>query len=407
MDPKEKDELKGMLEDQAKEIKGTVDAVTQSQTKLDGIVGQLNTDIEKRGKELSEHKESFVKQVELVTTLEEKLDALVEKMTKLPGNNPQARKSLGQMAAESDNAKNYKGGNNVLLAEFDGPLIGKIDSTTASGGTLVEPIHRPGILTEPDQPLTVRDLLTVLPISTNAIEWVQELLWTSNAASQTAEGAEKAESTLTFEKKTSAVETIAHWIRASKQILADAPALRAFIDQRLVYGLKLEEEEQLLTGDGTNGNLDGLIPNATAFDTGLSVSGDTIIDQLRRAILQANLSKYPTTGIVLSPTDWCNIELAKTTDNGYLFSNPTAMTTPRLWGKRVVESLAITDGTFLAGAFGLAATLWDREQVNIRVSEHHADFFIKNMVAILCEERIALTVERPLALVTGTLAATA
>ncbi len=56
MDPKEKDELKGMLEDQAKEIKGTVDAVTQSQTKLDGIVGQLNTDIEKRGKELSEHK---------------------------------------------------------------------------------------------------------------------------------------------------------------------------------------------------------------------------------------------------------------------------------------------------------------------------------------------------------------
>jgi HK97 family phage major capsid protein len=53
------------------------------------------------------------------------------------------------------------------------------------------------------------------------------------------------------------------------------------------------------------------------------------------------------------------------------------------------------------GAFGLGAQLWDREQANIRVSEHHADYFARNMLAILAEERLAITTYRPESFVKG------
>ena len=69
----------------------------------------------------------------------------------------------------------------------------------------------------------------------------------------------------------------------------------------------------------------------------------------------------------------------------------------------MVESFGMDAGDFLAGS-SLAATIYDREDVTVRVAEQHGDFFIKNMVAILCEERIGLTVERPAAMVTGTFA---
>ncbi len=149
------------------------------------------------------------------------------------------------------------------------------------------------------------------------------------------------------------------------------------------------------------------MPQAAAFDeAGLSKSGDTEVDQLRRAILQVAKAKFPATGIVLNPQDWCNLELSKTDDNAYLFANPVNQNEARLWGKRVVESLNMSTGQFLVGSFGLAATLWDREQVSVRIAEQHADFAIKGMVAMICEERLALTVEHPGALVTGTLAVT-
>ena len=61
----------------------------------------------------------------------------------------------------------------------------------------------------------------------------------------------------------SAVITIAHWIPASRQVLDDAPMLQSYINVRMTYGLKLEEEDELLNGDGsqTSGQINQLIQN--------------------------------------------------------------------------------------------------------------------------------------------------
>ena len=74
---------------------------------------------------------------------------------------------------------------------------------------------------------------------------------------------------------------------------------------------------------------------------------------------------------------------------------------PTLWGKPIVATQAMSEGDFLVGAFSQAAQIWDREDANVTISNSNEDDFIKNMVTILCEERVGLTVYRPDALVAG------
>jgi HK97 family phage major capsid protein len=204
-----------------------------------------------------------------------------------------------------------------------------------------------------------------------------------------------------FDKESVSVVTIPHWIPASRQIIADAPQLADYINTRLIYGLKLEEEDQLLNGEG-GGDIDGLLSNAQAFSEDTE-DDDTPIDIIRRAILQAELANYPVSGVVMHPRDWANIELHKDSNNRYIWVQVTSGGQLRLWRVPVVPTQSIAEDTFLIGAFSLGAQIWDRESASIRLSEHHSDYFTKNMVAILCEERLALTIYRPQAFVTGSL----
>jgi HK97 family phage major capsid protein len=158
-----------------------------------------------------------------------------------------------------------------------------------------------------------------------------------------------------------------------------------------------------MTGDGTGINILGLVPQATAFDNSVVASGDQQVDVIRRAILQVRQSYYSATGIVLNPADWAAIELLKDGENRYLFSAATTGAPARLWGLPVVESDALQSGEFLVGAFSTAATIYDRMQASVFLSTENEDDFIKNMVSIMFEERIALAVKRPLAFVHGNL----
>lgn len=409
--PQETRQLLDQLADTAKAAQQTVAEVKRAHTDLDGRIGKLQEEM-KSGLVDATTKAAYQDAVEKVALHEKSLERLNAEVTELAQKaanlhgSTQQRKSLGQLAAESDTCKSYRGGNAELVT-MNAPLFGKaaVTSAAASAGVLIQP-HQAGIIMGPEQPLTVRDLFQAVSISSNAIEWVQEKLFTNNAGPQNGEGTAKPESGITFEKKTSAVETLAHWIPASRQVLSDAPQLQGLIDGRLRFGLKLKEDAALLYGDGTNGNLLGAVPQATVFSsTGMPVvptggPAHTSIDYLRWAFLQVSQAMYPATFAVMSLEDWAKIQMLKTTDGAYIFGTPTDGAAPRVWGKQVVESHGMAAGEFLAGS-GFAATVYDREEVTVRVAEQHADFFVKNMVAILCEERLGFTVERPAALVAG------
>lgn len=308
-------------------------------------------------------------------------------------------KSLGNRVAESDEVKKF-------MSERGGRVRVSVkaitsDVTGAGGaGDLVVPTRVPGIVADPDRILTVRSLLASARTTSNAIEYVQETGF-DNQAAPVAEAAEKPESQIEFQLQTVGVKTIAHWIHVTKQIYDDAAMLAGYIDNRLRFGLKIVEEDQLLAGDGTGQNLLGLIPEAADFNR---ANTGTKLDVIRRSITQVRLAEYRATGVILHPGDWEEIELLKTDEGAYIWANPMGLLNPTVWGLSVVDTVAIDEGQFLTGAFSQAATVWDREDANVQISEHDRDNFIKNMLTVRAEERLALTVFRPEALVHGTFA---
>jgi HK97 family phage major capsid protein len=167
------------------------------------------------------------------------------------------------------------GGRIGVKQRFSAPVntITSLSSGDGGAGDLIVPQRIPGIIEQRFRKLRVRDLLPVGRTSSNSLEFVQESGFT-NSAAPVAEGALKPESSISFDLQTAPVRTIAHYMIASVQILADVPQLQSFIDTRLRIGLAIEEEDQILSGDGTGQNLLGLIPQATDFDTTRKRVGD-------------------------------------------------------------------------------------------------------------------------------------
>lgn len=290
-------------------------------------------------------------------------------------------------------------------ARFSANVKAAVTSDSASGSDLIVPDRVPGIKAPGLQRLTIRDLLSWVRTGSNSVEFVRETGFTNNAGpvSENPSGL-KPESNITFEADSAPVVTIAHWIHASKQVLSDVPMLQGYIDGRLRYGLKLKEEAQLLKGSGVGLNIDGLYTQATSYlNPGVTVQAETRIDRLRLALLQVELAEAWADGIVISPIDWAAIELTKTDDNAYLFANPRGQNLPGLWGRNVVPTQAMSADEFLVGAFGggIAAEGHDREDISLSIATQDDRDFVKNMVKILVEERVALTVYRPEAFVKG------
>ena len=297
------------------------------------------------------------------------------------GTDDEPKKSLGTQFVESEGFKAWQeGGFSKNARGADMKIKATLTSaTTDSAGSVGDAINQtrlPGILPLPQRRLTVRDLISPGQMDGNAIEYVKETGFT-NSAAPVAEAAAKPESDLKFELVTTSAKVIAHWMKASRQVLSDIAQLRSTIDQRLIYGLAYVEEGQLLNGDNTGQNLHGIIPQATAFSAPVTISDLNIVDVLRLAMLQAALAEYPATGHVMHPTDWAGIETLKDTVGRYIIGNPQGSTTPTLWALPVVATQAMTVRKFLTGAFKLGAQVFDRWDARVETGYVNDDFIKK------------------------------
>lgn len=346
--------------------------------------------------------EMLVKQGELQANLKAAEQALAQLQASGNGSNA-PHQSLGQRFVESEDVKAFLG-KTTPRGRVDMPVKAAITSLTTdadgSAGDLVQTTRLPGVLGLAERRMTVRDLISPGTMDGSSLEYVKETGFTNNAA-PTAEGAKKPESSLKYDLITTNAKVIAHFVKASRQILSDASQLASLIDHRLRYGLAYKEELQLLNGDGTGQNLLGIIPQATAYVAPLTVAGATQIDKLRLALLQAELAEYPSTGLVLNPIDWAGIELTKDDTGRYIIGNPQGVIGATLWNRPVVTTQAIAVDKFLAGAFQMGAQVFDRWQARVEVATENEDDFVKNMVTVLAEERLALAVYRPEAFIYG------
>jgi len=384
------------------------------QTEFNASWKSLKSLLDQQADEMRTHGETAQSTADSITAIEQKINQYEQelkgvtdkykdfetKMQRPSFGGGERAKSAGDLLIESDSYKNMGSGEFKASQSLKGFFTKDLDSTDPKGGFLVSPQTVAGVLTPPQEDLRIRDLLNVQRTTSNAIEYIVETGFT-NASAVAPEKSLKPQSDLTFDIESATVKTLAHWIPATRQIIQDAPMLRNYVDGRLTYGLALTEEAQILYGDGVGDNMAGIMTNPNVQNVGGVAAADTRIDHLRRAITRTLLAGYPATGIVLHPSDWEDIELQKGTDGHYIWVSVVNGGETRLWRVPVVQSTGMNEGEFLVGAFGLAGQLWDREQANVRISEHHADYFARNMLAILAEERLALTVYRPEAFVRG------
>lgn len=387
-------------------------------------IESINASLKQVGEQLKAYNDQAQQDIKAHAKLSEetraKVDELLTRQGELSANLQSAEQKLAQIEQGGGNGRGQAqsmGEQFTANEEFQawaqrpGTRFSlDVKNTITSGGTsagdLIVPDRVPGIFASPLRALTIRDLINFGRTTSNSVEFVRENVFTNDAApvSENPVGL-KPESNITFEADSAPVVTIAHWVHASKQVLSDVPMLQSYIDGRLRAGLKLKEEDQLLKGSGVGLNIDGIYTQATAYSqpAGAVVDTETQIDRLRLAMLQVVLSEYAADGIVLHPTDWANVELLKTSDKAYLFANPRFQSTPSLWGLPVVTTTAMTQSDFLVGVFGggLAVQGWDREDISLSIATQDDRDFVKNMVKLLVEERVALTVYRPSAFVKG------
>lgn len=276
--------------------------------------------------------------------------------------------------------------------------------SSTSGGGFVFPDYMAGYKEILQREIQILDLIPRLQTNSDTIEYVREDTFTNNAAfvaeatATTGTTGTKPESELAYSRQTAAVKTLAHWIPVTNRMLDDAPAIAGIINGRLLLGLDLILESQVLTGDGTGEDFTGILNTG-----GINIQGkgsDNELDAIFKARTQIRVNgKGRPSAVVLHPNDWQVIRLsrenaASATLGSYLMGPPSQVGAVTVWGIPVVESEAITENTGVIGDWAMGASIFDREQAAIRVGTIN-DQMIRNMQTILAELRAAFVVWRP------------
>lgn len=285
----------------------------------------------------------------------------------------------------------------------------ELKNTTVGSDATVAPDRRPGLAGGAFRRFLVESAMNALPTASNAVEFTREVTFVNNAA-ETAENSAKPETDITFNLQTAPVRTIAHWTRISRQLAADAPAVAAYINTRMRYGVDLRVENQLINGNGSGANLSGIFNTGNFTPHGYTAASMTSwvanaqrFDLIRRVIGDLQAADYPPNAILLNPVDWAAMEALKDTQGRYLLGNPGSSAPAAIWGIPVIPTNAVTADTFLVAALDMAATIYNRDGVAVALSEEDASNFTTNLVTIRAERRLALAIERPAAIRGGDL----
>lgn len=339
-----------------------------------------------------------VKQRELA----DEILALKQKGIKID-DQPELKEDWGAQFVKTDSYKAFQA-KQSQKASFEV----KNTVTNTVGNTFSD--RKPGVVGGAFRILTLESLLASMPTTSNAVDYVRENVFT-NGAAEAAEGAQKAESSVTTTLVTEPVATVAHWIKISEQLASDNAALAAYIDLRMRYGVNLRVENQIIAGNGTAPNISGFTKsgNFTAHGytaaalTAAGLSATNRFDLIGKIVGDCWAADYPADAIVLNPADWWTLRLTKDSQGRYILGDPGESVAPSLFGVPVVASNAVTADNVLVASLANAATFYNREGIRVDLSNSDSDNFTKNLVTIRAERRCMLAVERPAAVRYGDL----
>lgn len=317
-------------------------------------------------------------------------------------------KSIGEKFTESANYKAFsantrdvRGARHIVSTKSDTPTVSTV-SPAISRNTIAAPYQLAGIWGAPEQQLIVENLIPHIPVSSSAVEYLKHTGFTNNAG-VVAEGAAKAESTFEFDLATANVVTIAHWTKITEQLAADAPAVTAYINAKMMYGLQLKVDNQIISGTGTSTQLGGFLKSGNHTDYSSAVTIPTGANLMDFALLiktKLDTLGYPPKVLLLNPEDWAGLALLKDAQKRYLLGGPAGVTTKSLWGLPVETSASVPSGKYIMADFALGSTIYDRQEVALEI-DREGDDFRKNLLTIRVERRLGLGVEDAAAIAGG------
>lgn len=317
-------------------------------------------------------------------------------------------KSIGEKFTESANYKAFsantrdvRGARHIVSTKSDSPTVSTV-SPAISRNTIAAPYQVQGIWGAPEQQLIVENLIPHIPVSSSAVEYLKHTGFTNNAG-VVAEGDAKAESTFEFDLATANVVTIAHWTKITEQLAADAPAVTAYINAKMMYGLQLKVDNQIISGTGTSTQLGGFLKSGNHTDYSSAVTIPTGANLMDFALLiktKLDTLGYPPKVLLLNPADWAGLALLKDTQKRYLLGGPAGVTTKSLWGLPVETSASVPSGKYVMADFALGSTIYDRQEVALEI-DREGDDFRKNLLTIRVERRLGLGVEDAAAIAGG------
>lgn len=383
----------------SEELKKILSALDSVERQLETQAKKADEEAKANGKTSEDTKHAIEEIGKTQRSLADRLVQLEQKGV-LPGGGERADESWGGQLVKSDKLTAFQQGQT-------GKCRVEVKNTITGSDTTVAPDRRPGIVPGAQNILTLEAFLLSLPTSSNAIEFTKELAFTNNAA-EAAEGAQKAESAITFQLVNMPISTVAHFLKISKQLAADNAALAAYVNSRMVYGVNRKVETQLVAGDGTAPNISGILDagNFTAHGYANADLGSTLkkLVLIRKMIADCWAAGYPADAILLNPVDWAIIEIDLfTTAAGQVPFKYDEAGRPVLFGLQVIQSVGMTADNVAVGAFGMAYTVHNREGVVVELSDSDGDNFQKNLVTIRAERRLALATEVPAAVRAGDL----
>ena len=340
-------------------------------------------------------------QTEEFKSLQDEFTTLAQKSFAMP--NSDKKKSIGQAMVDSEAYKLFASGQTQKSSfQFQANTIS--GETASNPNDILAPFDRmAGIVPGATRELNILDFVPMGSTTSNAIEYTREASFVNNAA-ETAEAASKPESDLTFELINAPVRTIPHWLKVTRQVMDDAPALQSYVDNRLRYGCRLRLEQQIVAGNGTTPNLSGVITEGTAVDfTGVTAIANEF-DAARRLKTTVQTAEYQPDFYWINPQDKEKLDLIKrgASDAAYVGSTTADGSPSRLWGLPVIESNSIPVGTLICGSRD-AIMLWMRQAVEVAMSESDGNNFTTNLITVRAEMRAALSIFQSDAIAVGDL----
>ena len=241
-------------------------------------------------------------------------------------------------------------------------------------------------------PLVIRDLFAAETISGSTLVYLVEGA-IEGAPAATNEAAAKPQVHFADPTpKTVSLSKIACHIKESDEYINDYAFLASAINGRLVYHLGLVEQNTLTSALlGTS----GIQSDTTHWTTETTATG--IADLILQGAMDVQAeSGFAADAIVINPTDWYTLRVAKDGDNRYYGEGFFgAQNIPNLWGIPVCVTTAVSAGTVIVGAFKACGSVVSNGGIRVEAVNTDQDDFIKNLMTIRAEERLALAVRRP------------